>query len=314
MKGLGEGLMLFCLCMMPSGNTNTVLKVNNTDTASVRVSGGAMISTSLPVHRLMHQLDYSFTGAVMVYHNWQQGDHTGFISLDHFMKYRLTINTRKNFRVSNLVKHQLGVRFFPDSIFQFQPDETSLETRIDLFISKNLAINIIAFATTRTFNSYTWVPDVNGDQVRLLNGSFMTPFICTLSAGMGWVIPSWGGVNLGLSSARFTWIRNREVFGSRQPSSFYGIPPGKRYSLRYGLSLRLTLDKEFSGMVMWSCDLWVFKDPESMPELTFKNFISLKINRFVKISLQTRILYEKEMSRHFQFENLLTAGYFIHCE
>jgi hypothetical protein len=46
--------------------------------------------------------------------------------------------------------------------------------------------------------------------------------------------------------------------------------------------------------------------------MTFKNLFGLKINKFLKTSLSTKILYEEKLNKHLQFENLLSIGFSIH--
>jgi hypothetical protein len=161
-------------------------------------------------------------------------------------------------------------------------------------------------------NGYDYLTNDSGQQIKVLNSSFLTPLIWTFSMGFGYACKNFGSVNLGLSAARLTYILNDHIFDIRRITTYYGIDEGNNHLLEYGVAFQLLIDKEILKKLHWNCDLALFKNYNSPVDFAFKNLFCLKINRFLTTNLQTRIFYEEKLSKHFQFENLLSIGFYYH--
>jgi hypothetical protein len=139
----------------------------------------------------------------------------------------------------------------------------------------------------------------------------MTPLLWTFSTGLGWNLPKVGVVSLGLSSAKFTWIYNRDVFEPPGVLEFYGVPREKRFIFEYGLGMHLLVDKTILKFVHWNCDLQIFKNYQKPVDLIMKNLIAIRVSKFLKATIQTRLYYEKDVSRNIQVENLVSLGFYF---
>jgi len=305
-----EGLILLCAWLMSvtGGGQNLVWKDS---VVLVTLNSPADPGISLVKFRLTQDMEYSFTFANILFLNWQQGDHTNLVSLLHHLKYRSQVSNDRNVIIRNSFMHDLGIQYFFDSVSRFQPDENTLNTQVEVRIGKNIAFSVFSNITTRIFNSYLYATDPAGNLLKTLSASFLTPLLWTLSTGLGWSFPKIGTLNLGLSAAKLTWIHNRKVYEKPEVEEFYGVPREKSYVFEYGLSVHLLVDKNFLKCVHWNCDLLVFKNYEKPVDLMMKNLIGIRINKFLKTSIQTRLYYENDVSRSIQVENIVSLGFYF---
>ncbi len=256
-------------------------------------------------------LEYWFTASDLLSINWQHGNNRNQVSLLQNLKYRSKFSTSRNFTISTSFVHLLGLQFFFDSLTCFQPDENTLDTRIDLRIRNNFTFNILANFSTRLFNSYQYSSGQSGRVIKTLNSSFLTPLLCTFSAGFGLIVPKLGRLNMGFSAAKLTLVSNKNIYDELGVTDFYGVPKNRNHTFEYGLSMQLLLDKDVFKRVHWNCDVLVFKNYHKPIDLVMKSLIGIKITRYLRTSIQTHIYYEQEMSKSIQVENLLSLGLYF---
>jgi len=75
--------------------------------------------------------------------------------------------------------------------------------------------------------------------------------------------------------------------------------------------MHVLIDKEIGRWGKWDCDILVFKNFNKPVDLVLKNLIGIKINKFIKTSIQTRLIYEEDVSKSLQMENLISLGFAI---
>jgi len=253
--------------------------------------------------------EYSLFSNSLVYLNRQPGSDDSFVSLFHQFRCRSQITIPDRIRITGNFIHDLGIQYFFDSISRFQPDENTLDTRLEITMGKYFCFSLVSVATTRLFNSYDYSKDGAGHLTRTPATSFMTPFLWIFSTGIGFTVPGTGKLNIGISSGKFTWIRNRGVFDGNDIPGFYGVPGKKRFVFEYGLSIHLFVDQDLLDRIHWNCDLLVFKNFGKPVDMTIKNLVTFRISKFVKTSIQTRLDYEKDADRCLQVENLVSVGF-----
>ncbi len=261
-------------------------------------------------YRLTQDLEYSISFSSLLFLNWQRVSGDNQAALFQHIKYKTKLDDTRKFTISTSFVHNLGIQVFFDSISRFQPDENVMDTRFDIRIKKNLCLTVLSNVSTRLFNAYDYSSDSTGDLMQTLRAAFLTPLLCTFSAGLGWTVPRYGTLTLGLSAAKLTLIRNKEVYDALGIPDFYGVPRNRSQSFEYGLSLHLIVDKKFPGRFHWTCDALVFKNYKKPIDVAIKNLIWIRINKFLKTSIQTRLLYEEQVSKCLQVENLITIGFF----
>jgi len=262
--------------------------------------------------RFFQEVDYSVTFSTFLFLNWKHEKNANQLAMLQKIKYQTIFDNNQNFRIINIFLHNLGFQIFFDSIIRFQTDDNTLDTRFEFKLIRNLTFNFISILNTRFLNGYDYQTDSVGSQVRILNSSFLTPLFWTFSLGLGWTCPGFGMAGLGISAAKLTFILDKSVYTEQAVPIFYGVPSDKDYLFEYGLSLHIVVDKNFQNRIRWICDILAFKNYNKPIDLTLKNLIDIKINKFLKTSIQTRIFYEERVCKNFQLENIISLGFFLH--
>jgi len=260
---------------------------------------------------LKSDLDYNFSVSGCYFRNGPGDKTLSQISLQQLLKYSLRVSS-KRFHLTNDLVHNLVLSYYIDSTCKFQTDENTLTTRISYDISRFLKFSASSILTTRIFNAWDVSQTAGGAVVRTISSSFLTPLICTLSGGFGFRIGKTGLIDVGVTSAKLTYILDRSIFDKTGQDSYFGVRKGRSTFLEYGLSLHLLIDRLIGRKIQWNCDLLLFKGSESPADMTFKNLFAYRINRFLRISLQTRLFYNKDVSRQLRIENLFSIGFDFH--
>jgi hypothetical protein len=256
-------------------------------------------------------LDYSASVSNDLFLNWQHDKNANQFILIQNLKYRFAVSKDSTLHLSGSFTHNLGLQSYIDSLTKIQTDDNTLNTRLDLTLHRNLNLSVNSILTTRFMNGYDYYSD-SGTIIKTLNSSFCTPLIWTFSGGLTLFWKDFGSLNLGLSSAKLTYIRDRTIFQKQKISRYYGVPEGKNHLLEYGIGLQFLADRAVLKCIRWNCDLLIFKNYNADVDVTLKNNIGIRINKFLKASIQTKVLYEKTVSRFIQLENLVTLGFYLH--
>jgi hypothetical protein len=262
--------------------------------------------------RFTDELDYTLTANGFILVNWLHDNKVNQVNIFQNLKYQYLLQNDRTFRFSGTFNHNLGFQHYFDSITKVNIDDNILSARLDIMIDGRLAFTINSNITSRLMNGFDYVTTDSGRQIKVLNSAFLTPLIWTLSSGIGYTWKNFGFINLGLSSCKLTSILNNQIFSIREITNYYGIEKGKTHLLEYGFTIQLLIDKDVFRMLHWNCDLLLFKNYHSPVDLAFKNLLGLRINKFLKATLQTRMFYEEKLCKHLQFENLLSLGLYLH--
>jgi len=261
--------------------------------------------------RYEQELEYSLSFNNFLFFNWHHDKNASQVILLQNLKYKFSFSGDSLVRFSGSFLHNLGLQCYFDSLTKIQTDDNTLNTRFDIRIHKNLNFSINSNLASRFMNGYDYSADDSGRIVKILNSSFCTPLVWTFSGGFSLRWQDFGSLNLGLSTAKLTYIRDKSVFGKQKVTRFHGVPEGKDHLFEYGFSLQFLADKEFFKRIKWNCDLLVFKNYTSPVNVSLKNNFGIRINRFLKASIQTRVFYEETVSRSIQLENLVTFGFYV---
>jgi hypothetical protein len=266
---------------------------------------------SLVRYHFTQSFDYSFSISGMLFLNWQQGSGNNQACLLQRLNYRTKLYNNRTFSITTNFVHNLGFQYFFDSISRFQPDDNTLDTRFEIRVRKNFTFSFLSSLATRLFNAYDYAPGQAGILVRTLRSSFLTPLVCTFSAGFGFSFPRLGTLTMGLSAGKLTFIRDPEIYEAMGVNEFFGVAKGRAFLFEYGLSIHLAVDKDFLNRIHWNCDVQIFKNYKKPIDLVMKNLVGIRINKFLKTSIQTRVFYEEQTSRNVQVENLVSIGFYF---
>lgn len=300
-------LAWICLALLATPAAGQVFLVM--DTARIPLlpdaaSGGL----GLMRFRIKTETDYALTASLISSVNNPQPGMQDQLLLQHALRHSWTITKPDRFTVTNSVLHRLGIQYFPDSLTRAHPDETLFITRMEYRLTKSTAVAFDSELSTRLFNSYNYLPDDSNQIRRVLISSFLTPLVWNMALGLTYKIPQTGSVALGISGLKLTCLRDTSVFSSLGETVFHGVKRGTNHLLEYGFSGRIQTDRTFWKSVHWNCDLLVFKGYNKPVDLVLRNLIELRLMKFLVISLQTRILYDEDISRRLGVENILSAG------
>ena len=294
-------MLVFCLFLAASANTQTCF---SPDPLLKKITS--------PRISFNQGLDYSFSVSNFLFLNWHHDRNANQVILLQNLSYKFSLSGDSMVCFSGSFLHDLGLQSYFDSITKIQTDDNTLNTRFDIRIHKNLNLTINSILTSRLMNGYDYSVDDSGRIVKILNSSFCTPLLWTFSGGFTLTWHDFGSFNLGLTTGKLTYIRDKSIFGKQNVTKFFGVPEGKDHIFEYGLSLQFIADKEFFKRIKWNCDLLIFKKYAAPVDFTLKNNIGIRINRFLKAGIQTRIFYEEMVSRSIQLENLVTFGFYVH--
>lgn len=262
--------------------------------------------------RIAQELEYSVSFNDYLFMNWLHDKNANQITCLQNLKYHMIAENDKGLSVSNQFIHNLGFQHYFDSITKVYTDDNTLSTKIDFRIKKNYTLSFNSNLASRWLQGFDYSVDDSGKQAIILNSKFLTPLIWTISLGFGLIWKDFGSLNLGISSAKLTYIQQTKIFEIRHVTEYWGVPEGKNHLLEYGLSLQFLVNKDFLDRVHWDCDLLLFKNYNTPVDLNFKNLVGIRINKFLKTSIQTRVFYEEKVSKNLQLENLVSLGFYVH--
>ena len=196
--------------------------------------------------RYEQELDYSISVSNFLFLNWHHDKNANQVIFLQNLKYRFSIPGDSVVQFSGTFLHNLGLQVYFDSLTKIQTDDNTLNTRFDIRIHKNMNFTLNSILTSRFMNGYDYSADDSGRIIKILNSSFCTPLLWTFSGGFSVKWRDFGSLNLGVSTAKLTYIRDRTIFGKQKVAKYYGVPEGKDHLFEYGLSLQFLADKEFS--------------------------------------------------------------------
>lgn len=262
--------------------------------------------------RFTDELDYTLTTNGFIFINWLHDNNVNQVNMFQNFKYQCLLQNDRTFRFSGTFINNLGFQHYIDSITKVNIDDNILTSRLEIKIDGKFVFTINSNISSRLMNGFNYVTDGSGKQIKILNSSFLTPLIWTMSFGIGYLWKDLGFVNLGLSSGKLTSIMNKQIFTILEVTSYYGIERGSTHLLEYGFAFQLLINKDIFRIFHWDCDLLLFKNYSLPVDLAMKNLFGLRINKFLKATLQTRIFYEEKLCKNLQFENLLSVGLHLH--
>lgn len=258
-----------------------------------------------------NEFDYNISATAYSSLNGNGDKTAGQLALLQNIKYRISIHS-KRLQITNDLAHSLGLVYYLDSLIKFQTDENTLTSRINYTLDHSVKLMVSSILTTRIFNSWDASPGTGGSVSRTINSSFLTPLVCTFSGGLGFEIKQTGSLDIGISSAKLTWLLDQSIFDKTGRDSFFGVKKGRRNLFEYGLSMHLLIDRAIMKKLQWNCDLLLFKAGNSAVDLSLTNLFAYRINTFLKTSLQTKLFYDEDVSKKLRMENLLSFGFDFH--
>ncbi len=232
------------------------------------------------------------------------------ISGEHQLEY-LYQWTRKGFSITLKLSSELGYVLLPDSLFYKEKDIQTLRYDASLKIARNWHISLSTCTTTPLYRMVRYGPDDSLGTIHMFAGSFLTPLILVVGGGIKVSVEGLGSFHIGLSSLKLVYVNDPGVFASLAADTYYGVKKGDQWLCEYGLSSSVDLVKKLTPRLSWQCRLDTFIARDKDMDILFKNYLSLKAGRAMSATLQSGMVYDKDLFNMFQVENLLTIGFAI---
>ncbi len=240
------------------------------------------------------ELEYSLSANLIYLMNPASFSGSNCIDLLENLKYRWRLSRGNTFVLANRFDHNLGFQFIFDSIPGISMDDNTLSTRFDWNLNRIVSVSFNSTLTTR-----------------ILNSSFLTPLIWSFSLGTGFHIKKIGTVTLGISSAKLTYLLDHTIFDRRGVDEFFGVPRGEDHLFEFGLGLLVDIRTQLLKIIRWENSTFLFWNRTSPVDLAMNNEFGVRILKYLGIVLRTRVIYDREISRKLQMENLLSLGFYI---
>ena len=199
----------------------------------------------------------------------------------------------------------------PDSLFYKQKDVQTFRYDVTSKVIRNWHFSLSTCTTTPLYRMVRYGSDDSLGTIRIFAGSFLTPLIMVAGAGIKVSVEGLGSFHIGLSSLKLVYVNDPGVFASLDADTYYGVEKGDQWLCEFGLSSSVDLVKKLTPRLSWQCRLDTFIARNKDLDILFKNYLSLKAGRSMIATLQSGMVYDKDLFNMFQVENLLTIGFAI---
>ncbi len=263
----------------------------------------------LLLYRMDGKIDYSVMASAMKFSHWEKEPGVDHILLIHKLNLNSVLSVARKFQLAHSLYQDLGLQYFFDSISRFQPDITKAEARYDYTIAKYATIAFRFSLSTRVSNAYHYYQDTTGGISKQLQSSFLTPMIGTFSGGIAWKNPKYLSSYMGIAGGKFVYIHENQIYDEMGVEKFHGVEKGRHTLLDYAILVQLLVDKKLFRSLAWTFEANILKKVKFSPEVLIKNGFILRIGKYITAGLQTRVIFEEEISLTWQTENILTIGF-----
>jgi hypothetical protein len=253
--------------------------------------------------------EYSLSASLFSTSDPLRSGQTGNVVLMHAWKCSWKRKTASGTSLATSFLHRLGFQYVFDGPIRVSTDENILRIHVERALVGFLGTTLDSDISTPLLNSYSLIPQDSGNVLRILKSAFLTPMVWNFSLGVNLLINPAATLNLGLTGMKLTLVRNREVYRGLPIQVFNGVPGNQRARLEYGLTLRFMMDRTFRRIFRWNTDLLLFKNLSLPWDVDLKNSLEFRVTRFFMVSLLTKLVYDQDISRRLQWENLVSAGF-----
>lgn len=305
-----EACLLFVFILLWTTGNGQALALGDSVIEST-IPGLSRLGPSPLAFRFVHDVDYNLSAS-----GFFPGDNTSHdyrkFTVIHTFRYVTRLIKVPWLNITQVFVHNLGLEMWPDKLTRFTTDENTLDTRFEITPGKILSFTVISSLSTRLFRNYDRQDDGNGSILKNPVSSFLTPLTWNFSLCLGFRVPDFLTLSVGLSSARLTWLREQRWLEQNGQANNFGISAGQKSRFDYGLSLNLLIDRNLGRWGHWNCDVNLFKEGDASVDLLVKNLLDISLTRFIQTTIQTKLVYDEDLQPFLQTENIITLGLNIH--
>jgi hypothetical protein len=241
------------------------------------------------------------SGAFTHNSNWRN---QSFSSINISSKIEVLYKYTDEFWYKN---HRLLLDFsvdkFVDSIWHKRTDEISAEwlwQHKDKHIETSYMLNV----RSQLFPTYNYFV---GEKEKTAN--FLTPLSIEFGYGKNWVF--WGLSNLNISFATLKFINKPNCQNDFDVENQLFKLKNSKLDLQYGFSCQLNIDKQLNTYTLWRNASRFFLNGADKEHFTMDvvNSIQFEIIKNIKLSVNTSLEYDHNVSDKLQFSQMVLIGF-----
>ena len=249
--------------------------------------------------------------------------HSSLTSEVNHIYYYYNIDIKNNIEFRKLkwdlyLFNDYGVRYFMDSLTLKTQDQFNLKNTLCLPLWQNiLSLSLSANTQTQLFNTHQYRYDSLGQLQRYLYDGYMSPGVIIYSGGITYQDKRNILLSLGLGSSKVTKIKNQKIFETRNEETISGLSKGKIKESIFGITLTATVPMQHLNQKIH----WEFYGNAFAPMLHLKqlkeytleinNVIHLLVFRRGRLSLRTKLAYNKTVQPWMSVQNQLSLGFYL---
>lgn len=233
--------------------------------------------------------------------------------INSLLKEKLYLK-KKHLELAFGVFDESSFLFIVDSLAQWERDawRTSLESKTRNEQGK-IQVSGIASLESQKFNKYKSSLDSNGQIKKLKESAFLSPGILRLQTGVTFKMNDQNEVDLGLASAKITWIRLKSLYNNLNTEEIEGVQRGLPFHFEGGLSMQSSFASSANKKIVWeqTCRIFYPIQKELNAEMEMLNKLSVDLNDGLKTSLISRYSYNENRWPPSRWNTELRIGFEI---
>ena len=230
--------------------------------------------------------------------NWEQGG-------ENNLAWQVTLNTnftldREKYNWVNKGKFSYGLAKVGDAEAKKSDDEIKLET---IYIRK-LGVHINPFVSATALTQFAAGFDFDDDTKTKVSG-FLDPGYFTQSAGISFAPRDEIKTRLGATL--------KETITNDFPVPYADDPKTsaiEEIKVEGGITSVTEFKKKFEENILFTSELELFSNLQSFDQIdvNWENDFSVKVAKYINVSLNVELFYDRDISKRRQFKQVLALG------
>jgi len=232
--------------------------------------------------------------------NWKEGGEnsvSGLLDIDAFANYKY-----KGISWDNTLKYRYGLMQSGDEQTKKTEDLFEINSKVGVKFYNDWYFSTMLNFKTQLFKGYDYLEDDKKDIV----SAFMSPAYILLSLGLDYKPSSNLSVLISPFTGKYTIVSNTKDV---DPVKF-GIKEGESIKREVGSYVKTIHKWNIVKDINLNNEMGLFYSYEGADELDvdWKTTLEMKVNYFISTRIFTHVLYDRTVSKKFQFKEILNIG------
>ena len=232
--------------------------------------------------------------------NWKEGGEnsvSGLLDIDAFANYKY-----KGISWDNTLKYRYGLMQSGDEQTKKTEDLFELNSKVGVKFYNDWYFSTMLNFKTQLFKGYDYL---EGDKKDVVS-AFMSPAYILLSLGLDYKPSSNLSVLISPFTGKYTIVSNTDDV---DPVKF-GIKEGESIKREVGSYVKTIHKWQIVKDINLNNEMGLFYSYEGADELDvdWKTTLEMKVNYFISTRIFTHVLYDRTVSKKFQFKEILNIG------